>query len=316
MPDVLVLEGVRGPALDALNDDFTVASAERIDDADGLETVRALIVRNQTRVDGALLARLPSLRVVARAGVGLDNIDLAAAAEAGVAVTYAPGESDASTAEHTLALALAAARRVTELDRDVRAGGWNRAPGRQLAGATWGLVGYGRIGQRTAVLASGIGMRVLAHDADPDRARAARAGVTLVGLDELLGQSLVVSVHVPLSEHTRGLIGAGQLARMRPDAILVNTSRGGIVDEQALAEALRSGALAAAALDVREREPPVRPDPLAALDQVVLTPHVAAMTAEAQQRVVERIAGDVRAVLAGDDNAVPAVDATRTPVGP
>jgi len=305
MPDVLVLEGVSGPALEALSHELTVAAAERVDDVDGLETVRALIVRNQTRVDAQLLARLPRLRVVARAGVGLDNVDLTAAATAGVAVTYAPGESDVSTAEHTLALALAASRRIPALDRDIRAGGWDRAPGRELAGNTWGVIGYGRIGQRTAALARAVGMHVLAHDALPDRERADRGGVQLVGLETLLERSLIVSVHVPLTPGTHGLIGAAELALMRQDAILVNTSRGGIVDEPALVEALRSGAIAGAALDVREHEPPGAPDPLVTLDQVVLTPHVAAMTAEAQERVIERIVRDVRAVLAGDETAAP-----------
>jgi D-3-phosphoglycerate dehydrogenase len=305
MADVLALEGVDGPALQALAADFEVAHATTLDAADGdLGSVRALIVRNRTQVDAAALERLPRLEVVGRAGVGLDNIDVEAMSAAGVVVTYAPGENADSTAEHTLALALAAAHRIPELDRDVRAGGWNRRLGRELFGETWGVVGYGRIGRRVAALARGIGMSVLA--ADPLLEPGETDGATIVPLDRLLREALVVSVHVPLTAESNALIGAAELATMRPEAILVNSARGGIVDEAALADALRAGTIAAAALDVREDEPPGTPDPLAELDQVVLTPHVAALTHEAQERVVRRVAGDVRAVLSGEEPAEPA----------
>lgn len=301
MAEVLALEGVTGPALDALAADFRTECASALVDAAALDDVRALIVRNATQVDGALLERLPRLEVVARAGVGLDNIDVPACSQAGVVVTYAPGENADSTAEHTLALALAAAHRVAELDRGVRRGEWRRRHGRELAGGVWGVVGFGRIGRRVAALARGIGMTVLATDPAVEAGDAAAAGVELVPLERLLAEALVVSVHVPLTDGARGLIGARALAAMRPEAVLVNTARGGIVDERALADALAAGEIAAAALDVREQEPPAQPDPLAGLENVVLTPHVAALTPEAQERVLQRVARDVRAVLSGGE---------------
>jgi D-3-phosphoglycerate dehydrogenase len=299
MAEVIALEGVRGPALEALAGDFSTAFLDGLDGTAETADARALIVRNRTQVDGALLERLPRLEVVARAGVGLDNIDVDACTAAGVVVTYAPGENTDSTAEHTLALALAAAHRVAELDRGVRRGAWDRRLGRELMGGAWGVVGYGRIGRRVAALARGIGMTVLAADPAVPAADAAADCAELVSLDRLLAEALVVSVHVPLVDAARGLIGARELARMRPEAILVNTARGGIVDEAALADALRTGQIAGAGLDVREQEPPPQPDPLADVEQVVLTPHVAALTPEAQQRVLQRIARDVRAVLSG-----------------
>jgi D-3-phosphoglycerate dehydrogenase / 2-oxoglutarate reductase len=299
--EVIALEGVRGPALDALAADFGTTFLDGLDLPPDSADARALIVRNQTQVDGALLERLPRLEVVARAGVGLDNIDVDACTAAGVVVTFAPGENADSTAEHTLALALAAAHRVVELDRGIRHGAWDRRLGRELKGGTWGVVGFGHVGRRVAALARGIGMTVLAADTAVSAADAAVDGAELVPLDRLLAEALVVSLHVPLVDGARGLIGARELARMRPEALLVNTARGGIVDEPALAHALENGQIAGAALDVREQEPPPQPDPLAELAQVVLTPHVAALTPEAQQRVLGRIAGEVRAVLSGGE---------------
>jgi D-3-phosphoglycerate dehydrogenase len=299
--EVIALESVRGPALEALAGDFSTAFLDELDGTAETEDARALIVRNRTRVDGALLDRLPRLEVVGRAGVGLDNIDLDACTAAGVVVTYAPGENADSTAEHTLALALAAAHRVAELDRSVRRGEWDRRMGRELSGGVWGVVGFGRIGRRVAALAQGIGMTVLAADPAVGAAEAVAEGADLVPLDRLLAQALVVSVHVPLVDGARGLIGARELALMRPEAVLVNSARGGVVDEAALAGALRDGRIAGAGLDVREQEPPPRPDPLATLENAVLTPHVAALTHEAQQRVLQRVARDVRAVLSGGE---------------
>jgi D-3-phosphoglycerate dehydrogenase / 2-oxoglutarate reductase len=306
MAEVLALEGVTGPALDALAADFRTECASALVDAAALDDVRALIVRNATQVDGALLERLPRLEVVARAGVGLDNIDVPACSQAGVVVTYAPGENADSTAEHTLALALAAAHRVAELDRGVRRGEWDRRPGRQLAGAVWGVVGFGQVGRRVAALARGIGMTTLAVDPAVDPAEAAVEGAELVPLERLLAEALVVSLHVPLADGSHGLIGVRELGLMRRDAILVNSARGGVVEEAVLARALVDGEIAAAALDVRESEPPEQPDPLAGLENVVLTPHVAALTPEAQERVLQRVARDVRAVLSGGEAERPA----------
>jgi D-3-phosphoglycerate dehydrogenase / 2-oxoglutarate reductase len=306
MAEVLVLEGVSGPGIDGLQDEFTLERAPALHEAQRLDGVRGLVVRNATRVDAEALARLPDLAVVGRAGAGLDNIDVAAASAAGVAVTYAPAENTAATAEHTLALALALAHRIPELDADVRGGGWDRRQGAELRGETWGVVGMGRIGRAVAALARGIGMRTIAHDpvVGDDEIRA--AGAEPRALEAVMAEARVVSLHVPLTSATRGLVGRELLARMREDAFLVNTARGELVDEAALAEALAGGRPAGAALDVRDPEPPGAADPLIALPQVVLTPHVAGLSREAQVRVTDVVARDVRAVLRGEVPAYPA----------
>lgn len=293
-----MLEGVTGPALDALAVGRRVARAAEVP-AGAWAGVRALVVRNATRVDTALLDRLPALEIVARAGAGLDTIDVDAADRAGVVVSYAPTENTDATAEHTLALALAVAHRIVELDASTRAGGWERLQTRELRGAVWGVVGLGRIGRAVADLARGIGMTAVAADPAVSSADARAIGVELLPPAEVLARSLVVSLHVPLTAATRGLIGAEELALLRPEAILVSTARGELVDEDALADALCAGRLAGAGLDVRAAEPPARPDRLAALPQVVLTPHVAGLSGEAQRRVLDTVIGDVRAVLDG-----------------
>lgn len=310
MAEIVVLERVEGAAIDALAADYELQSVDRAEDVPAPEQVRGLIVRNRTRVDGALLGRLPALEVVARAGAGLDNVDVEAASAAGVVVSYAPVENTQSTAEHTLALALSVAHRIVELDGEVRAGGWERRLGRELTGETWGVIGLGRIGRSVAALAQGIGMRTVGFDPAVASSEADRLGVTPLALDELLAAALVVSLHVPLLPETHHLIAAPQLAAMRPDAILVNTARGELVDEAALVAALDAGRPAAAALDVREREPPAQPDPFAGRPNVVLTPHVAGLSAQAQARVTDTIAHDVRAVLSGAE-AVSAANFTR-----
>jgi D-3-phosphoglycerate dehydrogenase len=299
--EIVVLEGVAGEAVDQLAAEFELARVDRPEDVAAPERVRGLIVRNRTIVDRGLLARLPGLEVVARAGAGLDNVDVDAASAAGVVVTYAPTENTHATAEHTLALALTAAHRVAELDAEVRSGGWDRRLGQELTGGVWGVVGMGRIGRSVAALAQGIGMTAIGFDPALTAAGAQQLGVRLATLPELLAEALVVSLHVPLIPGTHHLIGAGELALMRPDAILVNTARGELVDEAALAAALDAGRPGKAALDVREHEPPARPDPLAQRQDVVLTPHVAGLSAQAQARVTATIARDVRAVLDGAD---------------
>lgn len=306
MADVLVLEGVCGPAIDALERELAVERAAALSDAERLDDVRALIVRNATSVDRSALASLPALEVVGRAGAGLDNVDVSAAGDRGVVVTYAPTENTGATAEHTLALALAVAHRVCELDAVVRAGGWERRLGAELTGSVWGVVGLGRIGHRVARLAAGIGMRVVAFDPAVDADEMLAAHIEPMQLAQLLAEARVISLHVPLIPATHHLLGAAELAAMRPDAILLNTARGGLLDEAALADALARDQIAGAGLDVREHEPPRTPDPLAALSSVVLTPHVAGLSREAQGRVTETVAHDVRAVLDGRSPRNPA----------
>jgi phosphoglycerate dehydrogenase-like enzyme len=246
--------------------------------------------------DRDVFAGCPRLRVLARVGVGVDTIDLDAATEAGVAVTTTPGINTNTVADHTLALILSCVRRVVENDASVRRGEWDRGGrliGTELAGSTVGIVGLGAIGRAVARRVAGFDARILGYDVADLEA----PGVERVGLDDLLGRSDVVTLHVPLGPATSMLIGARELELMRPGSILVNAARGGIVDERALAGALRSGRLGGAGLDVFEREPPGRE--LLELDRVVVSPHVAGIGVVAQQEMLELAVASVLAVLDG-----------------
>ena len=259
----------------------------------------ALIVRSATRVTDELLAQAPRLRIVGRAGVGVDNIDLEAATHRGILVVNTPGSSATSVAEHTLALMLAMARSVPQLNAAMHAGRWEKsgAAGAELRGKTLGLVGLGRVGGEVARRAKALEMRVLAHDPYLNAERAAEWGVELMPLAEMLGQADYVSLHTALSPATEGLINQATLAQMKRGARLINTARGELVDEAALAEALGSGHLAGAGLDVFAIEPPGN-SPLMALPNVIATPHVAGSTAEAQEEVGVQIAQQIRDFLA------------------
>lgn len=260
----------------------------------------ALIIRSATRADAELIAAAQRLRVIARAGVGVDNVDVAAATRRGIAVVNTPTGNSIAAAEHTMGMMLAAARRIAASDAAMKSGRWPKAEavGRQLYGKTLGIIGLGRIGQEVARRARAFEMRLLAYDPYVIEERAGELGVRLVGLPELLASSDYVTLHAALTEETRRLLGAQELALMRPGAVLVNCARGGLVDEKALTAALRSGHLSAAALDVFENEP--APDPeLVRLPQVVATPHVAASTEEAQVHVAREAAQQVVDVLAG-----------------
>lgn len=258
--------------------------------------------------DAEVLAAAPALRVIARVGVGVDSIDLDAATAQGVAVTITPGANEATVADHTLALMLAALRRIPEHHAGVRDGGWNRTGADTpwlLTGATVGLVGYGSIGQLVADRLLGFGVRLLVADpAGTDDPR-----VEAVDLDTLLATADVVSLHTPLVPSTRNLIAAPQLARMRPTAVLVNAARGGLVDENALATALREGRLRAAALDVFATEPPTE-SALTCLPNVVLSPHNAGLSTTSIEEMTARATASVVDVLRGRapaDLANPAV---------
>ena len=245
----------------------------------------ALIVRSATRVTAELLEQAPRLRVVGRAGVGVDNIDLDAATRRGILVMNTPGSNAVSVAEHTLALLLALARCVPQLNAATHAGRWEKgaAAGIELRGKTLGLIGLGRVGSEVARRARALELRVLAHDPYISESVAQEAGVELVSLPELLARSDFVSLHAALSPATEKLINATTLAQMKRGARLINTARGELVDEAELAEALRAGHLAGAALDVFAVEPP-RSSPLLSLPNVIATPHVAGSTEEAQDR--------------------------------
>jgi (S)-sulfolactate dehydrogenase len=294
MTDVLLVEDVWADTFDERFRGLTVRREPVAGHADLMADARALIVRNRTAVDGDLLAAAPRLEVIGRFGVGLDNIDVAAADACGVVVVAPLGANAISVAEHTVALALALSRELTRHDAAVRAGGWQRAPGRELAGRTWGLLGAGATGQAVARLADALRMPVVAHDPYA----AADGAFRMVDFGTLLASADVLSVHVPLTAQTRRVLDAAAFARMRPGALLISVGRGEVVDEDALAVALRDGPLGGAGLDVRALEPP-RPGPLDAAPNVIFTPHVAGITVESQRRIATILAEDITAVLSG-----------------
>jgi phosphoglycerate dehydrogenase-like enzyme len=234
-------------------------------------------IRSSTRFGENVFRRSPDLRLLSLWGTGTDNVDLAAAARHGVTVTNTPGVSAFSIAEHALALLLAVARRIPRVDAEVRQGRWPRGQAVQMHGKTLGIMGLGAVGRQFARLGAGIGMRVIAWTMHPDPA----LGFELVSLDDLFRLSNVVSLHLRLSAETRGFVGRGELEKMKPSAILINTARGPIVDQEALLEALTAGRIAGAGLDVFDLEPLPAGHPLTRLENVVLTPHSAGVTPEA-----------------------------------
>ena len=268
-----------------------------------LADAEALIVRNQTQVNAELLAAAPHLRVVGRLGVGLDNIDVKAARERTIVVTAGRNANAIAVAEYVMAAMLYYTRNLAAADASVRAGAWDRQHfgGTELWGRTLGLVGVGEIGRRVAKRAEAFGMHVIGYDpwVGPYDYAPMEQDITLLSLDEVLTRSDVVSLHVPLLPATHHLLNAEKLAMMQPHALLINSSRGGIVDEGALLNALTQGKLRQAALDVREVEPPPSDDPLRACNAVVLTPHIAGLTAEAQERTSQLVVSDVLHVLDG-----------------
>ena len=274
------------------------ALAARLADADGL---LCLLV---DRIDATLLARAPHLRAISSVSVGVDHIDLAAATARGIPVGHTPGVLTETTADLAFALLLAAARRLVEADGFVRAGRWQAWEpdlllGRDVHGATLGIVGFGAIGRAVARRALGFGMRVLAWSRTRRPLGDLAGAVAWAELPALLAVSDFVSVHVALAPETRGLLDAAAIARMKPGAILVNTARGGIVDEAALAAALREGRLAAAGLDVFAREPLPPDDPLLALPNLVVAPHVGSASVATRARMAELAARNLLAGLAG-----------------
>ena len=252
-------------------------------------------------IDAAALAAADGLRVVARYGVGVDNVDLAAAAARGIVVTNTPGANARSVAELTVALLLLLARPVLRAAAETRAGGWPRLPGLSLAGKTVGLVGFGAIGRQTARLLAGFDCRLLAYDPLLNEATAAALGVRPAGLDELLAASDFVSLHAPVTPATRGMVDVAFLARMKPGAALVNTARGELVDEAALLGALTSGRLRGAALDAFAAEPPGGDNPLLALPNVIATPHMGAHTDGATTAMGRMALANCLAVLRGEE---------------
>ena len=248
----------------------------RAADSDIVLNIRATSVFSRN-----VMSNCPRLKLISIYGVGYDNVDLPAASELGITITNTPGYSAVAVSEMTLSLMLAVARRIVQNDHTIRAGGWARGYATQLYGKTLGIIGTGSIGQRMVGLGKAIGMKVIAWTHKPTPERARQYGVEFVALDELMRQSDVVSIHVLGLPQTNNIIGKRELMLMKPTAILINTARGSIVDEQALVEALRNGVIAGAGLDVFADEPLPPDHPLRSMENVVLSPHTAAMVPEA-----------------------------------
>ena len=303
-PIVLVAEELSPAAIAQLESSFEVRHADGADRAAlfaALADADAVIVRSATRIDAEALAHAPSLRVVGRAGVGLDNVDVEAATKAGVMVVNAPTSNIVSAAEHATALLLAVARNVPQAMASLKAGEWKRSKftGVEVSGKVVGILGLGRIGVLVAQRLAGFGMQVIAYDPYVPASRAAQLGVRLAGLDELLAEADFISVHLPKTAETTGLLSDRQLAQVKPGVRIINAARGGIVDEAALARALADGRVAGAALDVYATEP-CTDSPLFGLPNVVVTPHLGASTHEAQEKAGTQVARSVRLALAGE----------------
>jgi D-3-phosphoglycerate dehydrogenase len=261
----------------------------------------ALLVRSETHVTAELLERAPRLRVIGRAGAGVDTIDVDNATARGIVVVNAPGGNSVAAAEHSLALMFALARRVATADASMKRGEWRRGAyvGSELSGKTLGLVGLGRVGSEVARRALGLDMHVLVYDPYVPEEHAHHLGLEPTELDLLLPTADIVSVHVPLTESTRGILNAARIASMKPGAFLINCARGGLVDEAALLDALDAGRLGGAGIDVYVQEPVAADDPLPRHPKVVATPHLGASTVEAQAQVATQVASEVLAVLDG-----------------
>jgi len=271
--------------------------------------VEAILTRGRGRVTRELMERCPNLRAVARCGVGLDNVDTAAADALGIVVVYAPGTTTTAVAEHTLMLMLAAARQLRPVAQAVHQGNWairNGYEGIELAGKTLGIVGFGQIGRRVAELGRSLGMQVVVWS------RSGSGPYPALALDELLGTADVVSLHVALTPETRHLINAEALRKMRPGALLINTARGAIVDEQALQDALSEGRLGGFAADVLEEEPPKAGNTILAHPHTIITPHIAALTETTYRRICVETAANVLAVLRGETPAEGSVYVNRS----
>jgi D-3-phosphoglycerate dehydrogenase len=261
----------------------------------------ALLVRSQVKVTAEILAHATRMVVIGRAGVGVDNVDLEAATKAGIVVVNAPTGNTVSAAEQTITLMLALAHKTAAADASMRRGEWKRSSftGVELRGRTLGIIGLGKIGQAVADRAHGLEMNVIGYDPFVTAEQAALHGVTLTEVDKILETADVITVHVPLNKATRGIVNADNIGKLKPGVMLINVARGGVYDEAAVAQALKDGKIAGAAIDVYETEPPAADNPLFSAPNTVLTPHLGALTAEAQLRVAEEACEQVIDVLAG-----------------
>jgi D-3-phosphoglycerate dehydrogenase len=322
MPDrpiILSLTTMREEGMRLLREAGEVRMASALDPATlqrEIVDADALVIRTAGVIDAALMDCAPRLRVIGRHGVGYDQVDIPAATERGIQVVYTPGANTEAVCQHTIAFLIGLSKHFPQHIKSLREGRYNdrtKYTGRDLTGRTLGIVGFGRIGRRVGEVAKvAFGMRVLYNDivAAPPEVEA-RAGARRVGLDELLRESEYVTLHVPLDDSTRRLIDRAALARMRPDAILVNTCRGPVVDEAAVAEALDAGRLWGYGADVFDVEPPPADHPLIGRPDCLLTPHSAAQTIESLRNMAVGVATDVLGVLAGQPPLNPVNDPAR-----
>ncbi|MEC5181719.1 NAD(P)-dependent oxidoreductase [Arthrobacter sp. CG_A4] len=319
MSRIVITEAVTGSAYDELARNWSMirepeawSSPYRLQQL--LADAEAVIVRNRTQVNEEFLRAAPHLKVVARAGVGLDNIDLAAADRAGIVVIAPLGANALSVAEHTLTLALALSKNLIASSALTRTGCWDRIPTQELGGRTWGLLSAGATARATARLARALGMDVIAYDpfVDPDHPDLATIGIRLAPLEDVLSAANVLSIHLPHTSDTHHLLNAERLAMLPPGALVINVGRGEVIDEAALLEALRTGALGGAGLDVRHEEPPIAGE-LEKHPNVIVTPHVAGITVQAQARIGQILCGQIETILGGHQ-ATYSVGAHATPL--
>lgn len=303
-PVVLIAEELSPATVEALGPDFEIRNVDGTDRSallTELATANAILVRSATKVDAEAIAAAPHLQVIARAGVGLDNVDIKAATAAGVMVVNAPTSNIISAAELTVGHILSLARHIPAAHSALAQGQWKRSAytGVELYEKTIGIIGLGRIGALITARLQAFGTNVVAYDPYVTSARAQQLGVTLLSLEELLAQSDFVTIHMPRTPETTGMISDAQLAMMKPTAFVVNVARGGLIDEDALHRALTAGTIAGAGLDVFVNEPP-KDSPLLGLDNIIVTPHLGASTDEAQEKAGVSVAKSVRLALSGE----------------
>lgn len=288
--DKIAKEGL-SPLLENEQIDVVQKNVSEVDD---LHTYDALLVRSATKVTDEVMAKMPKLKIIGRAGVGVDNIDIPAATTRGINVVNAPAGNTIATTEHTFALMLALTRKLCPANASIRNGEWNRSAfqGCELHGKTIGIVGFGRIGSELAKRAKAFDMNVLAYSRSLTPEKAAACGARAVELDELFRTADIITLHVPATPETKGLVNEETLKKTKPGVMIVNTARGNLIDEGALVKYLENGHVAGAALDVYPQEPPVNYD-LMKMDRVLATPHIAASTSEAQLKVAFVVAEEV-----------------------
>lgn len=302
---ILISEDVWGAPFEKLGGSFPILREDDLwknpeDLKAKIKDATALVVRNRTQVTAEIIAAAPKLKVIARAGVGLDNIDIKAADAAGVVVVAGLGANAVSVGELTLGLALSMMRSIPAHDVATREGKWNRTPGRELSGLTWGLLGCGATGMATARLIQGFNCRVLGYDpfVKADDPRLPALNMSMHSLEDVLKRADVISIHMPSTPQTNNTINAATLALMKPSAIIVNVGRGEVINEADLITALKAKTIAGAALDVRAQEPPVVGE-LETLANVILAPHVAGITSESQLRINEILTANIELALTG-----------------